>query len=504
MSDKARVRRIGRNAGFNVVRSIIGVVVAFATGIVIARNLGPTQTGIYALAVWVAVATTIVFSDGLTHAITKYVAQYDVRTQREEIGRIVRFGIRAQLVVAVIGACALALASGLLADAFNTPDAQSLFAIAALLVVSGALIQTFSAPINALERQGLLLPLKTIWVIAHLLVTAVVLVILDAGLDALLIAQVVVWVLLAGLHFAVLSRVVSIRATTAISPSSRRRIIRTATALTVSGTLGLVVLTRSEVFMLAYFSSASDVAFYSIAYAMSDALQLVLPAALIFAVSPSISRAFADGDLQFARRAYEGQLRLTALAVTPIAVAGAVLASPVINIFYGSDFGPAAVPLAVLLFAAGAKSLNFCAIWVLVASDRERLVLWITAGGAVANLSLGLVLIPRFGVAGAAVSEALTQFLLTTASILVVWRAVGFVFPTAGFLRIFAANVPVLVAVGLVAKIVDGELMTVVVGIAAVVPAYALSLWITGALSPFEKQYLRERLAPARGGEPSE
>ena len=71
-------------------------------------------------------------------------------------------------------------------------------------------------------------------------------------------------------------------------------------------------------------------------------------------------------------------------------------------------------------------------------------------------------------------------------------------FPTVGLLRILVANVPVLIAVGLVAKIVTSDFVTLVLGIAAVAPAYALGLWATHALSPFEKEYVRGRLASVR------
>ena len=499
MTGGERVGRMGRNTLFNTFRSVMGAGLAFATSVVIARGLGPTQAGVFTLVQWVAIGTTILVAEGLAATITKFVAQRDVRTQREAIAGIVAFGIRTQLVVAAIGASVLALASGLLADAFNTPEAQQLFLLAALLVLFGALIEMFTAPIVGLERQGLLVPLKTVWVLAQLIAATVVVVILDAGLEALIAVQVAVCVLVAMLHFAVLSRVVSIRRTSALSARSRRNIARTAIALAASSTLGLVVFRRSEVFILGYFSTPSDVAFYSIAYAMAEAVQHILPMALALAVIPSISRAFAARDFEFARRTYEGQLRLTVLAVTPVAIAGAVLSGSAINAFYGEAFDAAALPLAVLLFSAGVNRIGLCAFWVLVGSDRERLSLWITGGSAVADVSLGLALIPLFGVAGATAAEASAQLLFAAVSVIVVWRTVGFGFPSTGVLRILAANLPVLLSVGLVARLIDSDLVTVVVGVIIVAPAYAVGLWAAGALSPFEKRYLRQRLALAPG-----
>lgn len=494
-----RVRTIGRNTAYNTLRSVIAAGVAFSTGIVVARGLGPTDTGVYALVIWVAHATTVIVSDGLGLTLTKQVAQHGLQTESARLGGLVAFAMKIQFVLAVLGGAALVVLSGSLANLFGTPEAQALFVIAGALVFSQAFMDMFSAPINGLERQGLLVPLKTAWVISQLIAATIVLLVLDAGLWSLIIAQVVVNVPITFLHFAVLRRLVPLRSRAPISRALGRNIVRTAAILTISSTLGLVVFTRSAVFILGYFAESADVAFYSIAYAMADALQLILPMALAFAIMPTISRALGEGDFQLTRRAYEGQLRLTVLVTAPIAIGGAVLSSSVIRTFYGSAFEEAAIPLSVLLFTAALRTLALTATWVLVGSDRERLVVATYAVCATVNLGLGFALIPSLGVTGAVIAEAATQLVFMTLSMTLVWRTLGFGIPAGGLLRIVLANAPVLMAVALVVRVVEGSLARVVLGMLVVLPAYVLGLRVTNALSPFEKQYLRERLALARG-----
>jgi O-antigen/teichoic acid export membrane protein len=495
MTTSDQFGRVGRNTGYNMLRSVVSSAVAFATGVVVARALGPADTGIYALVVWIALATTIVFAHGLALTLTKLVARQDADTGSAEIGGIVAFGIKLQVLLAALGASALALAAGVLADAFQVPGSEELFVLAALFVACQALMDLFSAPITGLERQGLLVPLKTIWVVAQLAASTFVLYVVDSGLTALVVAQVVVVGLVAALHFAVLRRVVSFRGRSAVTPAMRRRIVRSSLSLTVSSTLGLVVTTRSAVLLLGYFATSEDVAFYSIAYSMADALQLMVPTALAFAVMPAISRALGNRQLEFARRAYERQLRLTMLAITPVAVGGAVLSSSFIHVFYGSAFGKAAVALSVLLFSAGLRALALCVTWVLVGSDRERLVVVTYAVCVAVNLGLGFALIPSLGIAGALIAEAATQLALLTTSMALVWKTVGFGIPAVGFARAAAACIPVLVTSLLVVELVDGDLVTLVFAVAAAPPAYALGLRLSGALSPFEKEYLLRRVA---------
>jgi len=493
-----RASRIGRNTLVVGLRAVFGAAFGFATGVVIARGLGPDETGVYTLVVWTGIAASIMFCDGLNVTILKFVAQRDVRGERDMIGRIVGFGIRAQVGIVSLGTLLLVLLSGVMADAFNVPGSRELFVVGAAVFAFTSLTSTFAAPLFGVQRPGWLLPLTIVQGLALVSTAAVVLGVLDAGLEELIVVQAIVGLFIAALHLLVLAKVVPIRWTASVPREMKRRMARTAIALTLVSTLGLVVFKRSEVFILGYFSASSDVAYYSIAYAISEALQQMLPMALAVAVFPSVARAFATSDLSFARRAYEGQLRLTALAVFPVAVAGAVLSAPAIDVLYGSEFGSAAIPLVALLVSAGVSSLGSCARNVLVGGNHERLVAWLTALGAACSLGLGFALIPSFGLTGAVAAEVTTQFVFATAVFVAAWRTLGFGIPVAGLFRILAANLPVLISVAVVVERLDSDLAELVVGILIVVPTYALGLWVARALSPFERQYFRERLSRLR------
>ena len=222
-----------------------------------------------------------------------------------------------------------------------------------------------------------------VWLVAAI----ATLFVFDAGIEALIVVQVVTWILTAVLHYYVLTRLVSPRRAARLSKARSRQIRASAIALTASSTRpGRLQALRGLI--LGYFTTPADVAFYSIAYSMSEALQQVVPMALAFAMMPNISRAIAARDFSFARRAYEGQLRLTAVVALPVAVTGAVLSTQVIDVFYGSDFDQAAWPLSVLLFTAAISSMGNSALWILVSSDRERVVVWLTAAAAAVSVSL--------------------------------------------------------------------------------------------------------------------
>ena len=492
-----RPRRIARNTLLSSITTAIGTGAGLLASIVIARGLGPSDMGVYTLVTWTAIAITTIVSAGVAFSAIKFIAQYNTQAGRETIIAIAGFGLRVQLALAVIGGSLLAVGSGLLAELFGVPQAQEFFALSALVVVVGALIPTIGSTMMGLERQGLIVPLVAAHGLGLLAAAFLVLNVLHAGIGALIASQIIVGLALLTVEFIVASRLVPIRIFASISSSLRRRITAYATSMTVTLTLGLVVWQRSEVFILGLFRESSEVAYYSIAFAMSEAIQGIIPIALGAALFPNISRAFADRDHQFAQRAYESALRLTTLAVVPVAIAGA-LQRVGIQVLYGDAFDDAAMPLAVLLFSAGAQRVTQNGALIVFGSDRERLMMWFTAAWAAFNVTLAFALTPRFGVAGATAANAATQFGALAASHLLVRRTTGFRLPAAGLLRILAANIPVLALVGLVVWVLDTDLSRLVAGIAVVLPAYALGLWLTGALRPLERRYLAERLHALR------
>lgn len=158
-------------------------------------------------------------------------------------------------------------------------------------------------------------------------------------------------------------------------------------------------------------------------YAASSRIPLFLLglAALYFAnLYPTLSRAVSsDGALL--RTVVRLSLRLTALVGVAAGVGGFVLAQPLITSVFGAPYAASVAPFRVHIMALTVVMLagNYRAI--LLASGHQGADTRIVAIGALLNVLLNLVLVPRFGPTGAALA-----FLAAEATILALGRrAVG-------------------------------------------------------------------------------
>ena len=157
--------------------------------------------------------------------------------------------------------------------------------------------------------------------------------------------------------------------------------------------------------LLPHAEGRAAVARYQIGYKFSDLLAFLAPA-LLAAVLPELVRAKSRAAF---RDTFGQALVIVVLIVAFVVPVFAVLAEPIIDAFVGADLVAAARPARWLVLG---QALNFATQLVfitLVARDRRARYPIATATGLVVNVSLNVVLIPRYEVMGAAVATIVTE-----------------------------------------------------------------------------------------------
>lgn len=171
-------------------------------------------------------------------------------------------------------------------------------------------------------------------------------------------------------------------------------------------TAAFVAYFRIDVVMLDQMKGDREVGLYSAAYNFVYPTAF-LPILFVAALFPSLSR--------LARQRWE--LRETYLRVTLILLVYAI-AVPAVIIgtrdalylgLFGGQYKDSVSVLPVLVGAACLYYFSHFNYFVLYAQRRDRTVLTVTVASVAVNVALNLVLIPRFGMHGAAVGTLLTE-----------------------------------------------------------------------------------------------
>ena len=145
---------------------------------------------------------------------------------------------------------------------------------------------------------------------------------------------------------------------------------------------------------------------------ISDAL-LLLPVTIGMILLPRVAAEAPAGGVETTARI----LRHTALLLTGVVVTAAILVTPVVRIFYGRGFEGAILATLGLLPGIWALGLNGVLMNHFAGRGMPAVTLYAPLAGLVLNVGLNLVVVPRYGIAGAAATSSLAYALMLALSL---------------------------------------------------------------------------------------
>jgi len=158
---------------------------------------------------------------------------------------------------------------------------------------------------------------------------------------------------------------------------------------------------KVDIFMIAYLlSSPEHVAVYTIAASLVHRLQLV-PDAVATAAYPQLAGLPQAQAARFACRV--NRQSLVAVLVTGVAMAAAV--PFIIPLLFGEQYRPSIVPSLILIPGVGLMAIYRVLARYFTALDRQQANIYTQLISLSANFGLNLVLIPRYGIQGAALAS---------------------------------------------------------------------------------------------------
>jgi len=162
--------------------------------------------------------------------------------------------------------------------------------------------------------------------------------------------------------------------------------------------------------MLSKMKGPEEVAVYSVAYNLVLAL-LFIPAVYINAVYPVFSRYFkiSKQKLIFMHKKSFKYLYIIGI---PISFGLFLLSKEIINFFYGKQYLDSIIALQIISWFVFLKFLNFLNGITLFAIDKQKKRMLSQGSTALFNIILNLILIPRLGFIGAAISTLITEIFL--------------------------------------------------------------------------------------------
>jgi len=204
-----------------------------------------------------------------------------------------------------------------------------------------------------------------------------------------------------------------------------------------------VIYMRIDVIMLEIMRTPAEVGHYSAAVRLATAAHF-LPILLSTALFPAIIRSRKEDAAELYNQRMQALYDLALWIGIGLAIGFTLFAIPVVDILYGQPYAPSARAAILLSWAIPVIAVSMISNRWYVAEDLQRYGLYCTIFAAITNVILNLLLIPIYGIEGAAIATLLCQVAgtLIVPSLLkpirqsVFWIIKSLILPSA-FLRVY-------------------------------------------------------------------
>jgi O-antigen/teichoic acid export membrane protein len=158
-----------------------------------------------------------------------------------------------------------------------------------------------------------------------------------------------------------------------------------------------------DTFVISLMLGETQLGWYSAAQTILLAIGL-MPAAFRSALYPLMSR-YNQSDPAKLAVLYEKASRYMLAIALPIAAGTAILAEPIISLIFGDQFAPAVPVLQISVWSVVFLFMNVPSARLLMVRNRQQSASLVTGASLLTNLVLNLWLVPIYGIIGAAVAR---------------------------------------------------------------------------------------------------
>lgn len=414
------LKKVAKGAGITFVGRGIGAGLQYLYLILLARFLGTAGLGLYLLGLTITNIAGVAAKLGLDKGILRFVPLYQGESDAARVKGTLLYAFKiAGAVSILIGVAIFAFATILADTVFKKPDLAPVLRIFSLslpfyvlFVLSLFAMQAVHAIKFSVTLQYLFLPLCT-------MLLTLLFVFFGAHLWGVLAGYTVSLIAATLLSFYILFKIIPALKDNVRPIYDGGGLMRYSLPLVLAMFLNFSLL-WTDVLMLGYYKTSSEVGIYSVAVKTALLPNLILVAFnAIF--TPMISDLFHRGEIRKVEGLFKTVTRWILLMSFPYTLIVALLSKEIMGLF-SLEFAVGWKPLILLVFSQLISASTGPVIEILAMSGKQMVTLYNEIAAVVLNVLLNVLLIPPFGMTGAAIATGISWAALNVISLVQVHR----------------------------------------------------------------------------------
>ncbi|SFR14189.1 flippase [Desulfoscipio geothermicus] len=398
---------------------VLGAGLGFAFNVLLARLLGAERAGLYYLAFTVITIATVVGRMGLDNALLRFTATNAVQEKWEKVSGVYRKGIFIAVIASlvatiIVGSSASWVAKGI----FSEPALVKPIRLMALAILPISLLTLHAELLKGLKRirdamlvQGVGVPLISISLLAFLGGPFQV----TGAVTAYVCATTIVLLLSVALWRRATPKLRGVRGT-----FDTRLLLATSMPLLLVASMNLIM-SWTDTIMLGFWIDSKSVGIYNIAMRAAMLTSFIL-FAVNSIVAPKFAALYAKGELEALGIVARNSTALMTVLALPILLLFILSPKFILGIF-GPGFISGSNVLIILALGQFVNVATGSVGYLLMMTGYEKLMRNNIIGSAILNIILNTLLVPKYGITGAAIATAVSLAIMNLVSAgLVYWK----------------------------------------------------------------------------------
>jgi len=416
MTTTKTAKKFAFDVGWAFAGSIVILILHFFQKPIIARYLGPDGLGLFFMVTMITGIITVIAGVGFDNAIIKYVAEY--KDTKDRLHAIVSSALITMAVFGVFASIVLFILSDIFASVFCMPSLSFLLKIYAFVfpfsLVFGIILGFFNG-LREMKYYALFNILNRIMI----LLLIVTFLFFGFGVEGALIGD-----MLALIGVVVIAAIIMKKFIHIIILDYKKNTKKLASFGSRMMGVNSINLTQyqADSLLIGYFLTATDLGYYAVAVSLSRFFWRV-PQSIQMVTYPATSEYWSKGIHESLSKMINKSMKYSACILLTIGLGTGFFAKDIITFLFGNEFIYAVLPLQILLIGTvinGATSRPIGGS--LAGAGHPGLDLIKVSISATVNVLLNILLIPSFGIIGAAVATTISLLMTSALGIFFIIR----------------------------------------------------------------------------------
>src|SRR3989338_523063 len=217
---------------------------------------------------------------------------------------------------------------------------------------------------------------------------------------------------------------------------------------------GMVILGYTDIILLTYFSGLTSVALYNVALPTAKVL-MYFPRSIAGILLPLISELWAKKEKALIREGIESLYKYAIIIIMPLVFMILSFSDLLINLLFGKDYVAASNALKILSIGMIFAVLYVVNIDFFLGIGKPEINNIIVYSAALFNLVANIIMIPIWGIIGAAISTTISYFIMMLIGLIKIRKFIKIKFPAKTWAKTAIAGIIFVIAISVLKGVIS-------------------------------------------------